>query len=64
MLLFSPFTMQTTSYRATMEALQGKKAIFHIYNSTSVLQRDVVFNKSKEEIKQIAIDGTKLVKNM
>ncbi|NLL31556.1 MAG: 2-isopropylmalate synthase [Clostridiales bacterium] len=47
----------------TMEALQGvKKAIFHIYNSTSVLQRDVVFNKSKEEIKQIAIDGTKLVK--
>lgn len=47
----------------TFEALEGvKKAIVHIYNSTSTLQRDVVFNKGKEEIKQIAIDGTKLVK--
>lgn len=47
----------------TFEALEGvKKAIVHIYNSTSTLQRDVVFHKSKEEIKQIAIDGTKLVK--
>lgn len=47
----------------TFEALQGvKKAIVHIYNSTSVLQRDVVFHKSKEEIKQIAIEGTKMVK--
>lgn len=47
----------------TFEALDGvKKAIVHIYNSTSTLQRDVVFHKSKEEIKQIAIDGTKLVK--
>ena len=34
----------------------------HIYNSTSVLQRDVVFNMSKEEIKKIAIEGTELVK--
>ncbi len=49
--------------KRTFEALEGvKKAIVHIYNSTSVLQRDVVFNKSKEEIKQIAIDGTNLVK--
>lgn len=48
----------------TFEALEGvKKAIVHIYNSTSVLQRDVVFGKSKEEIKQIAIDGTQMVKN-
>ena len=47
----------------TFEALKGiKKAIVHIYNSTSTLQRDVVFNKSKEEIKQIAIEGTRLVK--
>ena len=47
----------------TFEALQGvHRAVVHIYNSTSVLQRDVVFNKSKEEIKQIAVDGTKLVK--
>ena len=49
--------------KRTFEALAGvKKAIVHIYNSTSTLQRDVVFNMSKEEIKQIAIDGTKLVK--
>lgn len=48
----------------TFEALEGvKKAIVHIYNSTSTLQRDVVFHKSQEEIKQIAIDGTKLVKD-
>lgn len=47
----------------TFEALEGvKKAIVHIYNSTSTLQRDVVFHKDKEAIKQIAIDGTKLVK--
>ncbi len=47
----------------TFEALQGvKNAIVHIYNSTSTLQRDVVFHKGKEEIKQIAIEGTKLVK--
>ena len=47
----------------TFEALQGiKQVIVHIYNSTSTLQRDVVFNKSKEEIKQIAIEGTRMVK--
>ena len=47
----------------TFEALKGiKKAIVHIYNSTSTLQRDVVFNKDKEEIKQIAIEGTRMVK--
>jgi len=49
--------------KRTFEALEGvKKAIVHIYNSTSTLQRDVVFHKGKEEIKQIAIDGTELVK--
>ncbi|MDE7424511.1 MAG: 2-isopropylmalate synthase [Lachnospiraceae bacterium] len=47
----------------TFESLQGiKKAIVHIYNSTSTLQRDVVFQMSKEEIIDIAIEGTKLVK--
>lgn len=47
----------------TFEALKGaKSAIVHIYNSTSVLQRKVVFNKSKEEIIDIAVHGAKLVK--
>lgn len=47
----------------TFEALEGvKEAVVHIYNSTSILQRDVVFNMSKDEIKAIAVDGTKLVK--
>lgn len=49
--------------RRTFEALEGiPRAIVHIYNSTSVLQRDVVFNMNKEQIKNIAINGTKLVK--
>ncbi len=49
--------------KRTFESIQGiKKVIVHIYNSTSALQRDVVFNKSKEEVKQIAIEGTELVK--
>ena len=49
--------------KRTFEALDGvKRAIVHIYNSTSTLQRDVVFHKSREEIKQIAIEGTELVK--
>ena len=44
--------------KKTFEALKGvKQAIVHIYNSTSVLQRDDVFNMSKEEIKKIAIEG-------
>lgn len=47
----------------TFESLKGiKKAIVHIYNSTSILQRDVVFQMSKQEIIDIAIEGTKLVK--
>lgn len=46
----------------TVEALQGaKNAIIHLYNSTSTLQRKVVFKKSKEEIKQLAVDGAKLL---
>lgn len=46
----------------TFEALKGaKKAIVHLYNSTSVLQRRVVFNKSKEEIINIGVKGAKLL---
>ncbi len=49
--------------KKTFESLEGvKNAILHIYNSTSILQRDVVFNMSKEEIKNIAVEGTQLVK--
>lgn len=51
--------------RRTFESLKGlKKAIVHIYNSTSVLQRDVVFGMDKEQIKQIAVEGTRLVKSL
>ena len=47
----------------TFESIQGcKEAIVHIYNSTSTLQRDVVFNMSKEEIIDIAVKGTQMVK--
>lgn len=49
--------------KRTFESLQGiKRAVVHIYNSTSTLQRDVVFHKNMEEIKEIAIEGTRLVK--
>ena len=48
----------------TFEAIQGiKNVVFHIYNSTSTLQRDVVFHMDREEIKQIAIEGTQMVKD-
>ena len=44
----------------TFKALKGaKNAIVHLYNSTSKIQREVVFKKSKEEIKKIATDGAK-----
>ncbi len=47
--------------RKTFDALKGcKNAIVHLYNSTSLAQREQVFRKSKEEIKQIAIDGALL----
>lgn len=51
--------------RRTFEALQGApRAVVHLYNSTSVAQREQVFRKSKEEVKQIAIDGAKLLKDL
>ncbi len=49
--------------RKTFEACKGvPNAIIHFYNSTSVAQREQVFKKSKEEIKELAIEGAKLVK--
>ena len=48
--------------RKTFEALKGaKRAIVHLYNSTSVAQREQVFRKSKEEIIDIAVSGAKLL---
>ncbi|MCQ2591221.1 MAG: 2-isopropylmalate synthase [Treponema sp.] len=50
--------------KRTFESLKGcKKAIFHLYNSTSPAQRNYTFNKTKDEIKQIAIDGIRCVKS-
>lgn len=52
--------------RKTFEAVKGApgKVVVHVYNSTSLAQREQVFAKSKEEIKQIAIDGAKLLKEL
>lgn len=51
--------------RKTFEACRGaKNVIIHFYNSVSVAQREQVFRKSKEEIKEIAIEGAKLVKKL
>ncbi len=51
--------------RKTFEAVKGAPhAIIHLYNSTSVAQREQVFKKSREEVKQIAIDGAKLLKEL
>ena len=48
----------------TFQCLKGvKKAIFHIYNSTSPAQRKYTFNKTKEEIIDIAVEGVKCVKS-
>lgn len=47
----------------TFEAIQGcKQAVVHIYNSTSTLQRDVVFHMEKDQIIDIAVKGTNMVK--
>ena len=51
--------------RKTFEAVDGApNAVVHVYNSTSVAQREQVFRKSKEEIKKIAVDGAKLLKEL
>ncbi len=51
--------------RKTYECLKGaKRAIVHFYNSVSVLQREVVFRKDREEIKKLATDAAKLCKEL
>lgn len=51
--------------RKTFDACKGApSAIIHFYNSVSVAQREQVFRKSKEEIKDIAVEGAKLVKKL
>ncbi|MBQ9927473.1 MAG: 2-isopropylmalate synthase [Lachnospiraceae bacterium] len=51
--------------KKTFEAVKGApRAVIHLYNSTSVAQREQVFRKSKEEVKQIAIDGAELLKKL
>ena len=51
--------------RKTFEALKGcSNAIVHVYNSTSLAQREQVFKKSKEEILQIAVEGATLLKQL
>ena len=48
--------------KKTFETIEGAPhAIVHLYNSTSVAQREQVFHKDKDEIRQIAIDGAKLL---
>ena len=48
----------------TVESLVGaKKVIIHMYNSTSPAQRRVVFGKSKDEIKAIAVNGARMIKD-
>ena len=54
-----------TYIKKTFEAVKGAPhAVIYLYNSTSVAQREQVFKKSKEEVKQIAIDGAKLLKKL
>ena len=51
--------------RKTFDALEGvNRAIVHLYNSTSTVQREVVFGMNREEIKNIAVKGTKLVREL
>lgn len=51
--------------KRTVDSLDGAtNAIFHLYNSTSTLQRRVVFGMDREEIIELAVSGTELVRNM
>ncbi len=51
--------------KRTFEGLKGcKNAIVHVYNSTSLAQREQVFRKDKEEILKIAVEGAKLLKEL
>ncbi len=51
--------------KRTFEAIKGaKNVIVHVYNSTSLAQREQVFRKDKEQIKEIAVNGAKLLKQL
>lgn len=51
--------------RKTFEAVEGApRAIIHLYNSTSVAQREQVFRKNKDDIKKIAVEGAQLLKSL
>ncbi len=51
--------------RKTFESLKGApSAVVHLYNSTSVAQREQVFKKSREEVKKLAVDGAELLKEI
>lgn len=51
--------------RRTIEGVKGaKNVVLHIYNSTSELQRRVVFKKSRDDIKSMAVEGTKLLRKL
>ena len=51
--------------KKTFEAVKGAPhAVIHLYNSTSVAQREQVFKKDKEHIMQLAVDGAKLLKRL
>lgn len=51
--------------KKTFKALEGApRAVVHLYNSTSVAQREQVFKKSKEQIKQLAVDGAILLRDL
>ena len=51
--------------KKTFEAVKGAPhAVIHLYNSTSVAQREQVFKKDKEQIKKLAVDGAKLLKKL
>ncbi|MDR1627076.1 MAG: 2-isopropylmalate synthase, partial [Spirochaetia bacterium] len=51
--------------RRTFESLKGaKRAVLHLYNSVSALQREITFRMSKAQIRDIAVNGTRLVKSL
>ena len=51
--------------KKTFEAVKGAPhAVIHLYNSTSVAQREQVFKKSREEVKKLAVDGAILLRDL
>ncbi len=51
--------------KKTFKALEGvKRAVVHVYNSTSLAQREQVFKKNRQEIKKIAVGGAEMLKEL